>query len=391
MEKTEQGFDEKAKEAMTALFENFWIVREEEPELYQKIREREKVLKRYLQEKFGYRLIIHRYFAKLEKIPAEPESWMGIQDFQDILDYALFCCLLAYLESKAVDEKFLLSDLCEEIQAMYPGELPIDWTNYQHRKSLIRVLRTSEQIGIVKRVDGDLEGFANKEDHEALYEVPVVSRYFMRSYPKDLFQYETIEEILEEEWKASPQDYRRHRIYRQLFLSPAIYRRQKDDPDFYYLRNFRHRLREDIEKHTDYHYELFKNAALLTLPERQSRYTLFPDQKGTSEIILHFSKIIRQHLEVHIPDEYGQIRLTPNDFLGLLKKCRDEFSEGWSKTYRDMTISQLSDEVLSALKEWKMAEREAETGMIILYPLLGRLVGTYPDDFLMKGTNEDDE
>lgn len=121
MEKTEQGFDEKAKEAMTALFENFWIVREEEPELYQKIREREKVLKRYLQEKFGYRLIIHRYFAKLEKIPAEPESWMGIQDFQDILDYALFCCLLAYLESKAVDEKFLLSDLCEEIQAMYPG------------------------------------------------------------------------------------------------------------------------------------------------------------------------------------------------------------------------------------------------------------------------------
>jgi hypothetical protein len=38
-----------------------------------------------------------------------------------------------------------------------------------------------------------------------------------------------------------------------------------------------------------------------------------------------------------------------------------------------------------------MAEREAETGMIILYPLLGRLVGTYPDDFLMKGTNEDDE
>ncbi len=38
----EKEFDEKAKEALTALFEHFWIVREKEPELFQKIREREK-------------------------------------------------------------------------------------------------------------------------------------------------------------------------------------------------------------------------------------------------------------------------------------------------------------------------------------------------------------
>ena len=387
----EKEFDEKAKEALTALFEQFWIVREKEPELFQKIREREKVLKRYVQEKFGYRLIVHRYFAKLEKIPAEPEAWMGMESFQEPLDYALFCCLLAYLEGKAVEEKFLLSDVCEEIKAMYPGETALDWTNYQHRRALIRVLKTAEQIGIIHHVDGEVEAFANQEDEEALYEVPVLSRYFMRSYPKDFIQYETIEQLLEEEWKVSPDDYRRHFIYRQLFLSPVVYRRQKDDPNFYYLRNFRHRLRDDIEAHTDFRYELYKNAALLTIPERQHVYTLFPDQKGTSDIILHFASVVRAHLDNYPPDEYGQIHVTMSDFRQLLHRCSEQYGEGWSKTYREMTTAQLASELLSALKDWKMAEYEQKTGMVVLYPLLGRLVGQYPDDFTMKGRDDDDK
>ncbi|MDF9298626.1 TIGR02678 family protein, partial [Geobacillus stearothermophilus] len=96
----ETAFDDKAKEALAALFEQFWIIRDQEPDLYQLVREREHVLKKYVEEKFGYRLIVHRYFAKLEKIPADPEPWMGIESFQEPLDYALFCCLMAYLEGK---------------------------------------------------------------------------------------------------------------------------------------------------------------------------------------------------------------------------------------------------------------------------------------------------
>ncbi|PDM39716.1 MULTISPECIES: TIGR02678 family protein [unclassified Geobacillus] len=387
----ERDFDEKAKIALKVLLENFWITRERDPELFQLIRERENIVKRYVQEKFGYRLIVHRYFAKLEKIPAEPEAWMGIESFQEPLDYALFCCLMAYLEGKEVEEKFLLSDVCEEIKAMYPGDVPLDWTNYQQRRALVRVLKTAEELGVVKRVDGEIEGFAQREDHEALYEVPVLSRYFMRSYPKDLTQYKTMEELLEEEWKTAPQDYRRHRIYRQLFLSPVVYRQQKDDPDFYYLRNFRHRLREDIEAHSDFRYELYKNAALLTLPERENVYTLFPNQKGTSDIILHFASIVREHLLDYPPDEYGKIRMTQADFQRLLTICKERYGEGWGKTYRDMTPAQLTSVLLEELKQWKMADVEKETGMIMLYPLLGRIVGHYPPDFMKKGMDDDDE
>lgn len=66
---------------------------------------------------------------------------MGIQTFKSPLDYAIFCCGLAYTEQRSVDEQFLLSEITEEIQDMYPGEFPLDWTNYKHRNSLVRALK----------------------------------------------------------------------------------------------------------------------------------------------------------------------------------------------------------------------------------------------------------
>src|SRR5699024_9364456 len=89
-------FDEKAQTALRLLMEKFWILRLEEPELYQVVRERENMLKRYVDEKLGFDLIVHQHFIKLEKIPVEAKPWMGIQEFQEPRDYAIFCCALAY-------------------------------------------------------------------------------------------------------------------------------------------------------------------------------------------------------------------------------------------------------------------------------------------------------
>lgn len=62
-------FDEKAQTALRLLMEKFWILRLEEPELYQVVRERENMLKRYVDEKLGFDLIVHQHFIKLEKSP----------------------------------------------------------------------------------------------------------------------------------------------------------------------------------------------------------------------------------------------------------------------------------------------------------------------------------
>src|SRR5690625_2491583 len=115
-------FDEKAQTALRLLMEKFWILRLEEPDMYQIVRERENMLKRYVDEKLGFDLISNQHFIKLEKIPVEAKSWMGIQEFQEARDYAILCCALAYTENRSVDEQFLLSDICEDIRDIYPGE-----------------------------------------------------------------------------------------------------------------------------------------------------------------------------------------------------------------------------------------------------------------------------
>jgi hypothetical protein len=46
-------FDEKAIQGLELLFNYYWILRAEHPEWYQLVREREKILRKYINEKFG--------------------------------------------------------------------------------------------------------------------------------------------------------------------------------------------------------------------------------------------------------------------------------------------------------------------------------------------------
>src|SRR5690625_208851 len=254
-------FDDKAQLALRLLMENFWILRLENPESYQLIREREKMLKRYVDEKFGFDLIVHQHFIKLEKIPVVIKKWMGIQAFQEPRDYAIFCCALAFTENRSVDEQFLLSDICEDIKDLYPGEMMLDWTNYNHRRSLVRVIKMMEKLTLVKTVEGQTDHFAMDEQLEVLYETTIYARYFMRSYPKDLFEYESIDHILETEWERHEADERRKRVYRKLMISPVVYRESEDDSDFDYIRKYRNRLSDDLETHTLFRLEVFKNRS----------------------------------------------------------------------------------------------------------------------------------
>src|SRR5690625_4948539 len=146
------------------------------------------------------------------------------------------------------------------------------------------------------------------EDQEVLYETTIYARYFMRSYPKDLSEFSTVEDILVSEWERHEADERRKRVYRKLIFSPVVYRENEEDPDFAYIRNYRNRLREDFEEHTLFRLELFKNNALLVSEERKQELTLSPDQKAIMDVALHFASYIREHIEEFPPDEFDQIR-----------------------------------------------------------------------------------
>lgn len=374
-------FDEKAIQGLDLLFNHYWILRSEQPEWYQLIRERDKVLRRYINDKFGLRLIIHQHFIKLEKIPVEPERWMGIQQFQEPMDYTIFCCALAFLEGKSVDEQFLLSDLCQEIQASYPGENELDWTLYIHRKSLIRAIKVLLDFHLIRTIDGDLGRFDHDEEQEVLYEATVYSRYFMRSYPEDFYNYSNWEELLEEDWRMNQEDERRKRVYRKLFFSPGIHRVDQQDPDFLYIRMYRNRLSEDIENHSNYKLHVYKNTAFLSNPEPKQYQQVFPDAKAQSDIILQLSKYFHDHIDQYSPRENGEIVLTEGELDTIIETIRVQFDRGWSKYFREKPTPSVRKEIMEALKDWMMAEVDRETSLIKLKPLLAVLAGEYPKDF----------
>lgn len=376
-------FDEKALTALRILMEKFWVLRNKEPEQYQMIREREKVIKRYVQDKMGFDLIVHQHFIKLEKIPVEPKRWMGIQNFSEARDYAMFCCALAFTENRMIEEQFLLSNICEDIKDMYPGEFQLDWTNYNHRKSLVRVIKQLEKLSIVIAVEGEVEQFAMDEEQEVLYETTIYARYFMRSFPKDLSEYDSKEEILAGEWQRHETDARRKRVYRKLLMSPVMYREHEDDLDFAYLRNYRNRLREDIESHTMFRLEIFKNAAMLVAEEKKQELTLFPDQKALMDIVLHFSAYLREHIGEFPPDTFGNIRITHVTLEQIVMNLHQEYHTGWSKQYREGTITSTTNELIDVLLEWEMLVKETDAFAYMIKPIVGRIAGKYPKQFLV--------
>jgi uncharacterized protein (TIGR02678 family) len=385
MEQT-QLFDEKAIQGMDLLFHHYWILRTEQPEWYQLIREREKVLRRYFNEKFGLRLIVHQHFIKLEKIPVEPEGWMGIQDFQEPLDYAIFCCALSFLEGKAVDEQFLLSELCQEIESDYQGDFQLDWTLYIHRKSLIRAVKILMEFQLIRTIDGDIGRFDQNEEQEVLYEATVYSRYFMRTFPDDFSSYQHWSELLQEDWKLNQEDERRKRVYRKLYFSPGLHRSDQQDPDFLYIRNYRNRLAEDIEKHSDYKLHVYKNTAFLSVAEPKQYQQVFPNTKASTDIILQLSKYIHGQPERFKANENGEMLMTAGEFEQIIADLRQLFGTGWAKYFRDMSTSSIRAELLRSMQGWMLVEVDKESSLLRIKSLLGVMTGDYPADFHTGGT-----
>lgn len=122
------------------LLENYIILKDNDREFYYDIKDNIDNYSEFINEILSYDVIIKDDFIKLEKIPAIPESWMGITDFKTKKEYIFFMLLLMFLEEKNKEDQFVLSNITEYIMNYYPDE-KIEWTNFTNRKSLINVLK----------------------------------------------------------------------------------------------------------------------------------------------------------------------------------------------------------------------------------------------------------
>ncbi|KIR02122.1 hypothetical protein P261_00936 [Lachnospiraceae bacterium TWA4] len=362
-----------------------WILKSEDKELYYKIRDSIGEIRQYVTEKLGCQIIENSLLIKLEKIPAIPESYMGIEELLSKEEYAILCILLMFLEDKDAGDQFLLSQLTEFIEGQMPKG-SIDWTIYSHRRRLVRVLRYAVDELILKVTDGSDEGFVDQEIGEVLYENTGASRYFVKNFSRDIMGYTKPEDFRESDWFDINEDRgiaRRHRVYKSLLFSVGMYRGVHSDEDFDYLKRYGYRLNEEFEQNFDCDLHIHKGSAFLIMGENSKIGTSFPGRNAISDILLLCFSKIRQRIE---DKEWNlqkneRVIVSQVEFEKLLCEVKNESSSGFTKSYREMTQGEFILAVTKEMMQWKFIEVNKEEHFVEIYPAVGKLGGYYPKDF----------
>jgi uncharacterized protein (TIGR02678 family) len=368
------------------LLENYWISKVDNKELYYRIKDSIPNFKAFLSEKFGYQVIVNPHLIKLEKLPGKAESWMGIANFESNMEYAFLCILLMFLEDKGREEQFVLSGVTEFIQGNYMGEESVDWTLYRHRKALIKVLRFAVELKMIRVDDGDDQNFASSMDTEVLYESTGFSRYFVRNFTTSILNYNSYKDIENEEWGEADTDrgiIRRQRVYRRLLMSPVVYNEGSEDADYDYIKKQRSMISNDLENFLEYDIHVHRNGALVVLNREKNMKDTFPGNKAISDVVLLFNGLIKEKIDS------DELNLKPNDtitiskvqFGNLVEELKLNFSHGWSKEYREKTLSALIEDISNYMKDFNMLSVLKEGKEIEILPLAGKVIGSYPETF----------
>ncbi len=366
------------------LLEKVWICKDTEKEMYYKVKRDIPNFQKFLREQMGWKLIHTENLLKLEKIPAHAQPFMGIEEFTEIRDYCIFCVALMYLEDKEEEEQFLLSELIDYVETQLKAYMPIDWTSFTQRKSLVRVLQYMEKLQMLRVYEGRSEAFGTEAGQEVLYENTGYSKCFAASFPTDISQYESwrdfekadFEEVQEHRGAA-----RINRVYRQLVTCPAMYWEENSDPDALYLKNERQWVAKYLRENLSGNLDIYKNAACLTLEEGECYGSVHPrDAMLPEAVLLVCAEIQKKLAEGKLQKQENEcITIETNEFRKLLLECREKWSEGWSKEFREMEEKKLCETVMQYMKNWMMIR--TEDAQVTILPGTGRMTGFYPEDF----------
>lgn len=380
---------------MRELMDRFWVTREENKERYFAVKRALPKYRRFVNEQLGWNLIVNEAVVKLEKVPPKSMPWMGIQAFQEQMDYCLLCAMLLYLSDLDDGEQFLLSSLTQALEALLAGTCPVDWTRFPHRKSLVRVLRYVQQMGILLVYDGNSKDFGNNQDLEVLYENTGLSRHFPVHYGRDILHCGSIADFEAFSWEGKDADRGRNRtqrVYRQLALAPALYWSEQNTSDYEYVKNQRPWLGRYLDEALGGELQIHKNGAFFVLEEDNKFGLVHPRDLALSDVALLLCAQLREQIVqgVYPRTEEDMVLLTRREFWQELLQCRARHGTGWGRRLRALSLETLCQELVAYMADWMLLE-EREDGLA-LCPAVGKWVGHYPAGYHGEmGEEETDE
>lgn len=363
-----------------------WISKHRDRDLYYRIKDELGDIRTFLVEKLGYRIISNSSLVKLEKLPGEALPWMGIQQFKDVSEYALFCVILMFLEDKEAEEQFVLSQLTEYITASFP-EGQMAWTVYANRQKLIRVMKFCIKNDLFLIDDGNADNFVTDFEAEALYENTGLSKYFARTFTKDISGFRSVEDFFQSEWLDMNEErgvIRRQRVYRKLLLALGIYREKEQDEDFNYVKNYRSVIESDLEPLLDASIQIYKSSAYLILGENGDLGRVFPARNSLSDaILLLHGEMIRLVKAGELKTEINERILLPLIKLrDIIRDTRRKYGAGLIKAYREMSEREFADCLIEELESLDFIRIDAVTEEVQVMPVVGKIMGRYPERYL---------
>ena len=375
---------------LEVLLSKRWILKNRDKELYYQLKDEIGESRDFLTEKLGYQAIVTPNLIKLEKIPAYAQNWMGIQEFSDHLEYIFLCMILMFLEERDSGEQFVLSMLTEYIQGNIKEE-QIDWTIYNYRRHLVKVMKYCVKVGILEIDDGSEDNFMKSDEGEVLYQNTGASRYFMKNFSRDISDYQKQEDFLKEEWIGMNEDrgiIRRQRVYRSLLMSPGIYLNDDTEEDFAYVRHYRGMIQEELDRFFDCELQVHKTSAFLVMGEDSNLGKSFPEENTLSDIVLLWCGLFRQKIndgDIEVP--VGEdIVISTQQFVAISEECKRRYGNGWIKTYREMTMGEFCNKLKEYMIIMEMIKEIYD--QIMIYPIVGKVEGCYPKDFKGGEANE---
>lgn len=369
------------------LLENYIIIKEKNKEIYYDIKDNIHRYKDFIKEKLSYDLIITEDFIKLEKIPSVPQSFMGINDFEDKKEYIFFVLLLMFLEDKNKEEQFILSNITEYISHNYIYET-IEWTKHKNRRSLIKVIKLGLEIGIIKKNDGNEDDFSNNEHGEVLFESTAISRFIMRNFQIDIEDINSYEDIIENCNKYLDTVSKiKNSVYRSLTLCPIVYNEGIDDLEYDYIKKFKGSIINTFEKNLEWDVHIHKNGAMVVLKNSNEIKNVFPSKKGEDKATLIINRVLNEMIvnKDLIVRENDTVVLDIKEFESILLHIRKVEGHGFKKDLRDCSDGVFVEKIKKYMIDFSIIREENEK--IIIMPLVSKVVGEYPKDY--KGVEDE--
>lgn len=363
------------------LLENYIIFKEKDREKFYEIKDNIHRYKNFIKNNLSYDLIIKEDFIKLEKIPSDPQAFMGIKEFEKKEEYIFFMLLLMFLEDKNKEEQFILSNLTEYIYLNYTFE-KVDWTKFVTRKSLVNVIKVAINLGVIKKNDGEEESFEKNYIEEVLYENTGVSRYIVRNFQMEIDDIKDYTEILSKSnLYVDKHNKRKINVYRSLTLSPIVYNEKEDDGSYDYIKKYRSNIIPSFENNLGWNIDIHKNGALVVLKNSNEVKDTFPNNNGESSAVLIINckihNLIKDKKLIVLQDD--TIVIKRDEFENILLQIRKEDGHGFVKYLRDCSDDLFISKVSRYMKDFSMIREDDEN--IIIMPLISKVVGKYPADY----------